>query len=76
MSLIEASLPFCLKEDINSSEAFTSETDVLLSLLAAWLYLLPPTASYLPASPGGVETCKVMFKLSERVECLSQAGQC
>lgn len=46
------SLSFCLK-DINSSVAFTSKTDVLLSLLAAWLYLLPLTASYLPASPGG-----------------------
>lgn len=51
--LTETSLPFCLKEDINSSDAFTSKTDVLLSLLAAWLYLLPLTASYLPASPGG-----------------------
>lgn len=54
-SLTEASFPFCLKEDINSSEAFTSKTDVLLSLLAAWLYLLPLTASYPPVSPGGGE---------------------
>lgn len=45
--------PFYLKEDIhsNSNEAFTSKTDVLLSLLARWLCLLPLAASHLPASP-------------------------
>lgn len=45
------SLPFYVKEDINSNEAFTSKTGVLLSLLARWLCLLPLAASHLPASP-------------------------
>lgn len=53
MSLTEIFPPSYLKEDTNLNDAFTSKTDVLLSLLARWLCLLPLAALHLPAGPNG-----------------------